>query len=143
MTPQDAAALLILNLKRDEGLRLKPYKDSVGKLTIGYGRNLDDVGISQQEAETMLLADINVALGETRDNFPWIKDLPPKVVLGLINMVFNMGIPRVKGFAKMLDALEKHDFERAADEAMNSKWAFQVGPRAERIAKLFREAASE
>lgn len=131
---------LVEDLKRDEGFRSHPYHDTVGKLTIGYGRNLDDVGISESEAEALLRKDVGIAYEETRHNYPWIMEAPLAIQRGLYNMAFNMGQPRLSGFRKMLAALEAKDYLRAADEAMDSKWADQVGERAVRIAELFRNA---
>lgn len=126
------------DLKRDEGFRSHPYIDSVGKSTIGYGRNLDDVGISQSEAELLLRKDMGIAFEETREVYPWIKEAPLDVQRGLYNMAFNMGQARLSGFVKMLAALEAKNYSLAAEEALDSKWAEQVGARATRIAELFR-----
>ena len=131
---------LIEDLKRDEGLRLKPYKDTVGKLTIGYGRNLDDVGISQEEAEAMLKHDIGRAIEEVNHEFEWVLHAPLAVKRGLYNMAFNLGIARLRGFKLMLAALERKDYRGAYREALNSKWHNQVGQRAVRIAQLFKDA---
>lgn len=125
------------DLERDEGLRLKPYRDSIGKLTIGVGRNLDDKGISKEEAREMLETDIWDAVKDLDRNIPWWKDTPEPQQRGLINMCFNLGWPRLSKFTKMLDALKAGDGEKAAVEALDSNWAKQVGARAERIAKLF------
>ncbi len=128
------------DLKRDEGLRLKPYLDSVGKVTIGYGRNIDDVGITEREAEAMLANDIARTLADLNRALPWWRKLPSRQQRGLQNMCFNLGLPRLLGFKKMLAALKSGDRKRAAEEALDSKWAGQVGERAERIAELFRAA---
>ncbi len=128
------------DLMRDEGLRLKPYRDSVGKLTIGYGRNLDDVGISEIESDILLDHDIRRAIADLDRSLPWWRGLPPPWQRGLANMAFNLGLPRLRGFKKMLAALEAGDGERAATEALDSKWAGQVGERAHRIAALYRSA---
>ncbi len=128
------------DLKRDEGLRLKPYCDSVGKLTVGWGRNLDDVGISEIEAEFLLDHDIRRAFTDLDRTLPWWRGLPAPWQRGLINMTFNLGLPRLRGFKKMLAALEAGDGERAAIEALDSKWAGQVGDRAQPIAALYRSA---
>lgn len=128
---------LVNDLKRDEGFRSRPYKDTVGKLTIGYGRNLDDVGISESEAELLLRKDVGIAYEETRERYPWIKKAPLNVQRGLYNMAFNMGSARLAGFRKMLAALEAGNYPLAAEEALDSKWAKQVGNRAKRIAELF------
>ena len=132
---------LVRDLVRDEGMRLKPYTDTVGKVTIGVGRNLDDVGISEDEALAMLDADIDRSMADLDRTLPWLFERPEPVRRALVNMCFNLGWPRLSGFRNMLDALEAGDYDRAAAEALDSRWARQVGARAERIAALFREGA--
>ena len=129
---------LARDLIRDEGLRLKPYKCTAGKLTIGIGRNLDDVGISEDEARTLFKNDLERIVKELTHTFSWFASAPFKVQLGFANMCFNLGLPRLRGFKKMVDALERGDYAEAADEALESHWARQVGNRAVRIAELFR-----
>lgn len=131
---------LIDDLIRDEGVVLKPYKCTAGKTTIGIGRNLDDVGITAAEARMLAFHDIDRVEAELTRNIPWIFDKPEPVQRAVANMCFNMGWPRLSGFKKMLAALEAEDYEKAAAEALNSRWASQVGERAQRIAKLIREA---
>lgn len=120
-------------LRRDEGLRLKPYKDTLGILTIGVGRNLDDVGISAVEADFMLDNDI-AARRESLSRFEWFTALDEVRQGVVINMSF-MGIPRLLAFTKMIQALEVQDWERAAGELLDSKYAQQVGNRAHRLAR--------
>ncbi len=132
---------LVRDLVRDEGMRLKPYTDTVGKVTIGVGRNLDDVGISEAEALAMLDADIDRSMADLDRTLPWLFERPEPVQRALVNMCFNLGWPRLSGFRNMLAALEAGDYDRAAAEALDSRWARQVGARAERIAALFREGA--
>lgn len=134
---------LLVDLQRDEGLRLKPYLDSVGILTIGYGRNLHDVGISKAEAEALLRADVEVAEAELDRVLPWWRDLPEPAARGLQNMVFNLGLPRLLKFSRMLAALKSGDYEAAAVESLDSEWAGQVGDRAERIAARYRAASTQ
>jgi len=133
--------LLKIDLVRDEGMRLHPYRDSVGKWTVGVGRNLDDVGISEAEALAMLDADIDRAVGDLQRNLPWLSGRPEPVQRALANMAFNLGWPRLSGFRNMLAALESGSYGKAAEEALNSLWARQVGPRAERVAALIRQGA--
>lgn len=133
-------ATLKSDLMRDEALRLEPYHDTAGKLTIGYGRNLDDNGISEAEAEAMLVNDMVGILDDLDRAFPWWRTLPEPAARALANMAFNLGLPRLKGFVKMLDALMFEEFNRAANEALDSRWAGQVGSRAPRIAALYRSA---
>jgi len=129
---------LTADLMRDEDLRLKPYRDTAGKLTIGIGRNLDDVGLRHGEALIMLANDIADASAECAAAFAFWPDLNEPQQRGLCNMAFNLGMPRLRGFRKMLAALEAQDYETAADEALDSRWARQVGDRAERIAELLK-----
>lgn len=138
---QNLFAFIRDQLKKDEGLVLRPYPCPAGKLTIGYGRNLDDRGISQEEAEIMLDNDITLAmidLDKVLNTMPDI-DLSEMRYAALVNMMFNLGLPTFKRFKRMLEALSKQDFRGAANEMLNSRWALQVGPRAERLAVLMRE----
>ncbi len=127
------------DLKRDEGLKLKPYKCTANKLTIGYGRNLDDVGISEEEAETMLINDIHNVMSDLDMFIPWWVNISDNRKRAILNMAFNLGITRLMKFKNMLKALRNGDYEIASIEALNSKWADQVGSRAHRIAKLIEE----
>jgi len=126
------------DLKRDEGFRSRPYRDTVGKLTIGYGRNLDDVGISKREALELLRYDVFIANKELL-NFPWYDDLTSCRKRALLNMMYNLGFTRFNKFKKMIKAFKVGDYPLAADEALDSEWAKQVGSRAERIADLIRQ----
>lgn len=130
---------LIDHIRAAEGLRLRPYRCTAGKLTIGYGRNLDDLGISETEAESLLINDVDRVIGH-------LMLLPQYQMLGydqarqavLVDMVFNLGLTRFLGFKAMLAALELGDFDRAADEMLDSKWARQVGKRATNLAEVMR-----
>lgn len=130
---------LLDQLLRHEGYRQHPYKDSVGILTIGIGRNLEDVGISEDEAKYLLRNDVREARDMCRSSFPWFSDLDKVRQDAIVNMCFNLGITRLKGFKNMLSAMEAKDYNEAAHEALDSKWAFQVGKRAQDIAHMIRE----
>lgn len=117
-------------LTRHEGLRLKPYKDTVGKLTIGVGRNLDDVGLFADEIDLMLTNDINRSIKDLTDHLSWWNSLDEARRLVLANMAFNLGIARLMGFHKMLTALQSGDYQKAADEMKESEWYKQTGVRA-------------
>jgi len=126
-------------LIRDEGMRLKPYIDTVGKLTIGVGRNLDDRGIDEREARLMLQDDIAICEEELDRNAPWWRGMSDARRRALLNMCFNLGFPKLSNFKEMLLCLQNGSYARAAGEALDSKWAGQVGDRALRISKMFRE----
>ena len=130
--------IALKTVKRDEGLRLKPYRCTEGKLTIGYGRNIEDHGINEEEAELMLQNDLLWAESGCFHVFSdwWKLNEVRKGVL--INMAFNLGIPRLRQFKNMIAAVDKHDYEKAADEMLDSKWAKQVGNRATRLADTMR-----
>jgi lysozyme len=125
------------DLIRHEGVRLFPYKDSVGKLTIGIGRNLDDVGISAQEAQMMLENDVHKVRQAARQ-FHWYHWLDQDRKDVIANMIFNLGIAGFKDFEKMIAALERQDYALAAAEMLNSTWKTQVGQRAIELARRMR-----
>jgi lysozyme len=130
------AARLKLQLVRNEGIRLKPYHDSVGKLTIGIGRNLDDVGITNLEAKMLLENDIERVESALRVHLPLYSSLDDVRQRVLMDMAFNMGVEGLLGFHKMLAALAAGDVATAKAEMLNSKWAKQVGIRAIRLAEM-------
>jgi lysozyme len=125
---------LVEQLRRDEGVRLVPYRDQVGKLTIGIGRNLDDVGISLVEAEFLLHNDIEKATAQLELHLPWTKTLDEVRRAALVNMDFNMGIGGILQFKNTLAAIQAGRYDDAADQMLESRWAHQVGPRAHRLA---------
>jgi lysozyme len=126
---------IITLLRRHEGFRSKPYKDSVGKLTIGFGRNLDDIGISEKEAEILLINDIRVAELEL-DKILDTSILSENRYNALVNLMFNIGTNRFLTFRKMIKAVKDHNFRLAAIELLDSKYHRQVKNRAEELAIL-------
>lgn len=130
--------LLVYELSRDEDVRTKPYKDSVGKLTIGVGRNLDDKGLSKAEINILLNNDINDSEADLDRTFPWWRQLNDNRQRVLLNMCFNLGIKRLAGFKNMLKDVQNGLFDRAAVEMLDSLWARQVGGRAVRLAKMMK-----
>ena len=129
---------LVRQLKRHEGFRSHPYKDSVGILTIGYGRNLEHVGISEEEAQLLLSNDLDTASTELEKVVPYCFDLPKPVRYALVNLCFNIGITRLMGFKRMLAYLDARNYDKAADELLDSKYARQVGKRAIELADQIR-----
>ena len=125
-------------LIRHEGLRLKPYNDTVGKLTIGVGRNLDDVGITREEALMLLDNDIAKVRREVNRAFPRFAQLNPVRKNVVLNMVFNIGLPRFRQFKKTIAAIKAKDWEEAASQMLDSRWARQVGRRARELAAMMK-----
>lgn len=128
-------------LIRHEGIELKPYRCTSDKLTIGVGRNLDDNGISHETAMQMLTEDIDASIEDLRRNLNWFDEAPVPVQEALINLVFNMGIARLMQFRKTLIHLRNAKWEEAAVELLDSRYATQVGRRANEVADMIRSAA--
>lgn len=127
------------DIRRDEGLRLFPYKDSLGKLTIGYGRCIETRGITRLEAEDMLEHDVASVIGALTFKLPWFGSLDPVRQRVLVNMGVQLGIGGVLNFRRMLEAIRKSDYELAADEMLDSPWAREQTPqRAKRLAAMMR-----
>lgn len=123
----------------------KPYKQCVcarqGKLTIGYGRNLDDVGLNKVEAEVLLDHDLYQA--ETRANsaFEWFAPLSELRQRAITELVYNLGLAGFKGFRQTIAAIKTRQFGAASLHLMASKWRVQVGPtRSNRIARYLRDS---
>ena len=129
---------LIEQLKIHEGVKLKPYKCSAGKLTIGVGKNIEDNGITLEEAEYLLQNDIAEATRQLLHAFPWMGEFNDARISAMINFTFNVGIGTVKKFEKALTAMQEGNFELAADEMMDSRWARQVGNRAVEVTEQIR-----
>lgn len=125
-------------VKMHEGLRLKPYRCTAGKLTIGYGRNIEDNGITEAEASFLLENDLRRCWRDCSTSFDWFDKLD-KIRQGVIaELCFNIGLSRLKGFRKMLAACSRGDFETASCEMLDSLWARQVGKRAQTLADLMK-----
>ena len=120
-----------------EGLKLKPYRCTEGKLTIGVGRNLDDKGISELEALYLLWNDIKDVM-DALDRYAWYRQLDPVRQKALIDMAFNLGLGGLMQFKKMIAAIELGDYGAAADQMLDSRWARQVKTRADRLAEMMR-----
>ena len=130
-------------LKRHEGFRKHPYKDTEGISTVGYGRNLDAVGISRAEARVLLENDIATAEAECFKRLPFFQDLDDIRQGVMVNMMFNLGWGKLKGFKLMLAALEDGDFELAAAEALDSRWHRQVKGRAVELEEQMKKGVTE
>lgn len=146
MIDRDALADLLI---RHEGRRIFVYDDATGKPlktgdtiqgipTVGVGRNLMDVGISEEESTYLLMNDIERAIVASKKLTPDFESLGVVRQMVLVDMAFNMGPKRLAGFKKMLAAISRQDFEDAAEEMLDSKWARQVGRRADALAGMMR-----
>ena len=127
-------------ITRHEGSRLNMYQDTLGIWTIGVGHNIEEKGISPAVMELMLDEDIEEAISELKRSVSFFSKMPEQVQEALVNLSFNMGIPRLMQFKKTLAYLRDGDFEAAADELLDSRYAEQVGRRADEVAEMIRSA---
>lgn len=121
-----------------EGLRLKPYTDSLGNWTIGVGRNLDEKGVSEDEAMMLLNNDLADAIDDVRHVCSVYDELSEPRKQVLVSMAFNMGRTRLEGFVRFLGAIHRGDWDDAADEMLDSQWAKEVGARATTLSRMMR-----
>lgn len=122
-------------LVRDEGVVMFAYEDTVGKITVGVGRNLDDLGLSEDEVMYLLRNDIERVKEEVERSCAWVLELDSVRRDVVYNMVFNLGISRFLLFTNTIAYLEKGDYMGASVEMLDSKWATQVGIRATRLSE--------
>ena len=148
---------LVEKLIQHEGLKLNVYKDTLGIDTIGIGRNLEDRGISKEELDAMDIPNIETVyqFGITEVDAVYLAENDVQIVeeelvrahpcvdrldavrqLVLVDMAFNMGVPRLCKFKKMWAAIHEDDFSTAAKEMMDSRWATQVKSRADKLANM-------
>lgn len=128
---------LLAHIKTAEGFREKPYVCPAGKLTIGYGFNIQDRGIPQEVAEFWLAHELGLVKRELwRSGFG--TNVSPTRLHVLYDMAYNMGVPRLLQFKNMFAAIEVHDYDQAADEMLDSLWARQVGNRAKKLSEIMR-----
>jgi lysozyme len=134
-SPKDLKSLLKLH----EGLKLKPYLDTRGYLSIGYGRCLDTRGLSADEAEYLLDNDIKDFTDKVHGLLPWTLGLDEVRHAVVVNLAYNLGMAGLLTFQKMLAALEAGQWDTAAEELLDSAYHQQVGGRAVQLARMLKE----
>ena len=139
--PFDRSAL-IRQIRLHEGERLKPYRCTAGKLTIGVGRNLDDRGITREESAMLLDNDIRLLEIELFRALPWASALDDVRQRVLLDMAFNLGLPGLLQFKRTLEAIRTGQYQQGATMMLDSLWARQVGQRAERLSRMMATGAT-
>jgi len=131
---------LIDMIKRHEGVKSKVYKCTQGFETIGVGRNISEsgLGLSDDEIDYLLHNDLERCDAELAKAYDWYSELDKPRRDAMVDICFNLGITRLRGFVKALEAMSRQQFDIAADEFMDSKWATQVGYRAEEVTEMIR-----
>ncbi|HAR38592.1 MAG TPA: lysozyme [Porphyromonadaceae bacterium] len=128
---------VIADLKRHEGFRAKPYLCTAGRLTIGYGLNLD-AGISQEEATLLLEHRVRLLQEQLKAILPFYANLSQRRQDVLTNMAYQLGIDGLMKFVKTLRHLSQGEYGAAADQMMMSLWASQTKRRAIELADVMR-----
>jgi lysozyme len=137
MTPEGKLKLKNL-LVSHEGLRLMPYADVSGHMTIGVGRNLSDKGITVMEAYYLLDDDILYFGTKLAHYLPFYSDLDENRQIALVDMAFNIGIQGILNFTFFIEAMTKGEYVEASRQMLDSAWAKQVGMRAQQLADIIR-----
>lgn len=123
-------------LHKHEGYRQFAYKDTVGKLTIGIGFNLDDVGLSLAESYLILNHRIEQLEIELERVFPWYHELDEVRQAVIIDMAYNLGVPKLKTFVTTLGFVKDGEYQQAARQMLGTLWAKQVKGRAKTLARM-------
>ena len=131
---------LVKMLKRHEGVRSKVYMCSANYETIAVGRNISEsgLGLSEDEINYLLNNDIKRVREELTDSYFWFPAMNEARQDALVDISFNLGQTRLRGFVKALEAMSREQFDVAADEFMDSKWSEQVGNRAVEVTEMIR-----
>lgn len=124
-------------IERHEGCRFSPYIDSVGVQTIGIGHNLHKP-LSRKAVEQIFRDDLNDVINECLHAFPWFTELTKHRQHVVLDMCFNLGMTRLRGFVNFLKAMELGEYDTAANEMLDSLWAKQVKGRALELAQMIR-----
>ena len=134
---------LVDQIKRQEGLRLTAYVDTLGNRSIGYGHTPAFPGqtITEAEADSWLMQDLNSAQTDLLTALPWCFSLSVPRYCVLWNMCFNMGISHLLEFRLMLAAVRNANYPEAAKQMLNSLWASQVKDRAVELSEQMETGA--
>jgi len=129
---------IVASLRREEGFRSHAYKDHLGYVTVGIGRCIEEgvgIGLSLEEAEYLLMNDVRRCIDELGKALPWASSLDNQRKEVLVELAFQMGLPNLLKFKRMLAAMKDGQFEKASEELLDSKYAGQTPERAARYAK--------
>jgi len=125
-------------IERHEGWRSKPYKDTTGHWTVGYGFNLETVKLPQNVGKQWLQFLIMKYSNELHNTYGWFSELDSSRQAALIDFYYNIGAGGFASFKNMIQAFENKNYNEAARQMLDSKWADQVGTRATDLAAIIR-----
>ena len=129
---------LLEMLKRHEGVRSHVYLCPAGYETIGAGRNISKsgLGLSDDEVDYLLEYDIVRVIKELSSEYPWLKDLDDVRKDAIIDISFNLGATRLRGFKRALAAMDAADYKTASLEFLDSKWSRDVKGRSAELVHM-------
>ncbi len=130
---------LYAQLSLHEDKRSFPYVDSVGKVSIGIGRNLDDRGLSPDEIDYLYRNDIELVVSDLNNHLPWWRSMSENRQRVILDMCFNMGIHRLLGFHTTLRLMSEGKYAEASRQMLQSKWRKQVKGRALRLSRMMEQ----
>ena len=134
---EETRKLLLADLKRDEGRKDRPYRDSRGILTIGYGHNLEAAPLCEAALQAQLDYDLTAHLADLDVALPWWRQQPEPVQRVIANLAYNIGESKLIVWRRTLGAIKEGRYKDAAQEIRNNRiYVNQVGERAERLAKI-------
>lgn len=125
-------------LELHEGRRKLPYVDTVGKISIGIGHNLTDLGLTDSQVDAIFEIDLFAAIETCNRLFPHFNSMDPVRRLVVLDMAFNLGFNKLAGFTNTIGFINDGNYIQAARNMLASKWAKQVGSRADRLAEMMR-----
>ena len=131
------------HVKEYEGYSQLVYECTAGYATIGYGRNLEQRGITKEESEYLLANDLQQCIKELRGIINKFDELPSKAQLVLVDMCYNLGLSKLLNFENMLDAIDARNWQEASEQLLDSRYAAQVKRRARINASYLLACAGE
>ena len=134
---------LLESIKRHEGFVEHVYDDSLGIPTIGYGFAIKDLVLQEDLCDEILLRKLRILGRSVMGKFPFFDSLPSECKSVLMEMCYQLGVTGVSKFKKALKAMEDGDWEKAADEMLDSKWAKQTPGRAKEMSDIIRSLHEE
>ena len=134
---------LLEKIKHHEGFVEHVYDDSLGIPTIGYGFAIKDLVLEEDLCDEILLRKLRILGKSVIGKFPFFDSLPSDCKTVLMEMCYQLGVTGVSKFKKALKAMEDGDWEKAADEMLDSKWAKQTPNRAKEMSNIIRSLHEE
>ena len=129
---------LLDSIRKHEGYRAKVYKDTLGYDTIGYGFAIKDLELDEDICAIILRRKLESLIRTVNFKYGWFKSMPDEVQNVIIEMCYQLGVSGFGKFVKTIGYLQTFQFEKAADEMLDSRWAKQTPNRAKALSDIVR-----